>query len=83
MWAFPMLPDKPGCPGALVKMEGKDSGGGGTMIYFVCEDCAVEVPRAAGHGGRVERSKFSIGKYGWIAFVNDTEGNRIGLHSMK
>jgi predicted enzyme related to lactoylglutathione lyase len=82
MWAFPMLHAKPGCPGALVKMPGKDSGGGGTIIYFVCEDCAVEAARAAENGGKVEKAKFSIGPYGFIALVIDTEGNRIGLHSM-
>jgi predicted enzyme related to lactoylglutathione lyase len=81
MWAFPMHPDKPGCPGALVRMQGKDSGGGCTIIYFPSADCAVEAARAAENGGRVERAKTSIGQYGFIAFVIDTEGNRIGLHS--
>jgi predicted enzyme related to lactoylglutathione lyase len=83
MWAFPMLHGHPGCTGALVKMPGKDSGGGGTIIYFLCEDCAVEAARAAEHGGTIERPKFPIGEYGFITFVIDTEGNRIGLHSMK
>lgn len=27
--------------------------------------------------------KFSIGQYGYIALATDTEGNMIGLHSMK
>jgi predicted enzyme related to lactoylglutathione lyase len=83
MWAFPMLPDKPGCPGALVRMPGKDSGSGGTIIYFSCADCAEEAGRAAQHGGQVVKEKFSIGEYGFIAFVEDTEGNMIGLHSIK
>ena len=82
MWAFPMQPDGYGCAGAIVKMEGKDSGGGGTIIYFSCADCAVEAARAAQHGGQIQREKFSIGQYGFIALVFDTEGNRIGLHSM-
>lgn len=81
MWAFPMLPDGPGTTGALVKMEGKDSGGGGVIIYFSCMDCAVEAQRAAENGGQIQRSKFPIGQYGFIAFVVDTEGNLIGLHS--
>ena len=81
MWAFPMLPDKPGCPGALVRMRGKESGTGGTIIYFTCADCAVEAARAAESGGKLVKEKFSIGEYGFIAFVNDTEGNMIGLHS--
>jgi predicted enzyme related to lactoylglutathione lyase len=83
MWAFPMNMDAPGAAGALVKMEGKDSGGGGTIIYFSCADCAVESARAAANGGKIVKEKFSIGEYGFIAFVNDTEGNLIGLHSMK
>jgi predicted enzyme related to lactoylglutathione lyase len=81
MWTFPMLPDGPGCPGALVRMPGKDSGTGGTIIYFTCADCAVEAARAAENGGKVVKEKFSIGEYGFIAFVQDTEGNMIGLHS--
>ena len=83
MWAFPGQPDWPGCPGALVHKDGKDSGGGGIIIYFSCADCAVETARAATHGGTVEREKFSIGPYGFISYILDTEGNRIGLHSMQ
>jgi uncharacterized protein len=85
MWTFPplMQPDNPGCTGALAKMPGKDSGAGGIIIYFSCSDCAVEASRAAENGGRVERPKMSIGQYGFIALINDTEGNMIGLHSMK
>ena len=83
LWAFPMNMDAPGAAGALVKMEGKDSGGGGTIIYFSCADCAVEAGRAAQHGGKVVKEKFSIGQYGFIAFVEDTEGNVIGLHSIR
>jgi hypothetical protein len=82
LWAFPMQHDKPGCAGALVKMEGKDSGGGGTLIYFSCADCAVEAARATQNGGRVVKEKFSIGQYGFIALLLDTEGNMFGLHSM-
>jgi uncharacterized protein len=83
LWAFPMGRDTPGCPGALVKMEGKDSGVGGTIVYFSCEDCAVEAARAAQNGGSIQKEKMSIGEYGFIALVLDTEGNMIGLHSME
>lgn len=83
MWAFPMLPDAGGAPGALVKMEGCNSGGGGTLVYFSCEDCAVEEGRVVEAGGQVVRGKFSIGEYGFISLLTDTEGNMIGLHSLK
>ncbi len=83
MWAFPMERGGNGCAGALVHMPGKDSGPGGTIVYFMCEDCAVEASRAAENGGRIQQEKFAIGEYGFIALVHDTEGNLIGLHSMK
>jgi uncharacterized protein len=82
MWAFPMSEQGYGAAGALAKMEGSASGGSGTLVYFKCEDCAVEAARAAEHGGRIFKEKMSIGKYGFIALVFDTEGNMIGLHSM-
>jgi hypothetical protein len=64
-------------------MDGVSPGGGGTMIYFGCDDCAVEAGRVEAAGGRVERPKFPIGEYGHIAIVVDTEGNVVGLHSMR
>ena len=83
MWAFPMEPDRPGAPGALVKMEGFPSSGNSTIVYFTCSDCAVEAKRASESGGKIFKDKFSIGQYGFIALVLDTEGNMIGLHSMQ
>ncbi|HOA95027.1 MAG TPA: VOC family protein [Quisquiliibacterium sp.] len=83
MWAFPMQPEGEGCSGALVQMAGMPSGGNSVIVYFGCDDCAVQAGRAAAAGGRVERPKFSIGPYGFIALVVDTEGNMIGLHSMQ
>jgi hypothetical protein len=83
LWAFPADMSSYGAGGALVKMEGIPSGGKSTLVYFHCEDCAVEEGRVASSGGQVQRSKFSIGEYGHISLVIDTEGNMIGLHSMQ
>jgi predicted enzyme related to lactoylglutathione lyase len=83
MWAFPMLMDKVGAGGVLVKMKGYPSSGNSTIVYFSCADCAVEAARVAEAGGRIEKEKMSIGQYGFIALVYDTEGNMIGLHSMQ
>lgn len=82
MWAFPMEQGKVGAGGALCRMDGAPSGGGGTLVYFSCQDCAVEAKRAAENGGKIFKDKFPIGQYGAIALVHDTEGNMIGLHSM-
>lgn len=83
LWAFPMEMGKWGAGGALVKMEGVSSGGNSTIIYFSCEDCAVEQARIIANGGNILREKWSIGEYGFIALGVDSEGNTIGLHSLK
>jgi len=83
MWTFPMLDNAPGAMGALVKMKGVASGGNSTLVYFTCVDCAVEAGRVQENGGQVIKEKFSIGEYGFVALVCDTEGNMIGLHSMQ
>lgn len=73
----------PGSGGTLCRMDGFKPGAGGTLIYFSCEDCGVEASRVAAAGGQVFKEKFSIAPYGFIALLIDTEGNMIGLHSMK
>jgi predicted enzyme related to lactoylglutathione lyase len=83
MMAFPMSQGAAGAAGALAKMDGFAPRGNSVLVYFVCEDCAVEAGRVAAAGGRVDREKMSIGQYGFIAIATDTEGNMFGLHSMK
>jgi hypothetical protein len=83
MWVFPGDQTTVGTTGTLVHMPGFPSGGNSTLVYFVCDDCAVEEGRVKKNGGRVEKTKFSIGPYGFISLVYDTEGNMFGLHSMK
>lgn len=81
-WAFGMEQDRLGVGGALVKMDGVPSGGS-TLVYFGCEDCAIEAARVVPAGGHIHRVKMSIGQYGFIALAVDTEGNMFGLHSMQ
>ncbi len=82
MLAFPMDMGK-NASGSLVKMEGFKAGGNSTIVYFVCDDCAVEEARVVKAGGKVFKSKLSIGEFGFMVLCMDTEGNMIGLHSMK
>jgi uncharacterized protein len=82
MFQFDSSQTEFGASGALVKMDGVPTGGVTTVIYFHCGDCAVEEKRAVKFGGRIHRAKTSIGEYGNISLVYDTEGNLIGLHSM-
>ncbi|WP_159650882.1 VOC family protein [Vibrio atypicus] len=82
MWGFPSNMEQYGASGALAKMDGVAAGGNSTMVYFSCQDCAVEEARVNDAGGQVAHNKFSIGPHGFISVVADTEGNMIGLHSM-
>ena len=83
MWAFPNTREAPGAAGALVRMPGFPTGANSTLVYFICEDCAIEEARVEACGGRIHRSKTSIGEYGFMTLAIDTEGNMFGLHSMR
>jgi len=83
MWAFPPRQDGLGASGSLIKIPGYPSGGNSVVVYFSCADCAAEAEKAAQSGGQIETGKKSVGQYGHIALIIDTEGNIIGLHSMQ
>lgn len=82
MMSFPWVDNEPNTSGALVKEKSMSPGNGGTLVYFACEDCSVEENRVEKAGGKVLRTKMSLGQYGFCSIVMDTEGNTIGLHSM-
>lgn len=82
MWTFPMNQGASGAAGALVRMDEAPVGPGGTIVYFVTDDCGKIAHRAKDAGGQIVKDKFSIGEYGNIALVADPDGNIIGLHSM-
>lgn len=82
MWAFPMG-EGSGSNGAICKMEGVEAGGNSTLVYFDSENCAVEEARIEKAGGKLVTPKMSIGEFGFISIAQDTEGNKIGFHSMK
>lgn len=83
MMSFPTEMSQYGAGGALSKSEHARPGPGGTVIYFMAEDCAANAGRVEEAGGQVIRPKFSIGEFGWVALCQDTEGNIFGLNSMK
>lgn len=83
MWAFPMEREGIGSAGSLVHMDGFKAGGNSVLVYFMSDDCAVEEARVVPAGGKIQKTKFSIGQYGFITLAVDTEGNMFGIHSMK
>lgn len=82
MMSFPTDMGIYGAGGALVKREGTGPGGGGTVVYFGVQDCALEQSRVEKAGGKVVNPKMSIGEYGFVSLCVDTEGNVFGLSSL-
>lgn len=77
---FPMTPDIPGSPGSLIQGEGYVPSRDGVLVYFTAPDMAAMLDRVRENNGTVLLDKTSIGEYGYIALILDSEGNRIGLH---
>ena len=82
MMSFPGDMSAYGAAGALTKSPHAGPGMGGTVVYFMAEDCAVPQSRVAKAGGVVVRPKFSIGEFGWVTLCQDTESNLFGINSM-
>lgn len=73
-----------GVGGSLTLMEGMSPGVGGTIVYLNVEgELDAVISRIEPAGGQVLRPRFAIGEHGFIAIFMDTEGNAVGLHSLK
>lgn len=80
---FPNTENKEGVNGALVRIDEAKPGIGGTLVYFSTEEINTELNRVEAAGGKIIRPKLQVGDFGFIALIEDTEGNMIGLRSMK
>ncbi len=83
MTFFPWTENAPGAAGTLIKGEGYEPSHAGTLVYFSVDDIEETLLKVTANGGRTLFPKKSIGEYGFIAHFEDTEGNRLALHSMK
>jgi uncharacterized protein len=81
MLMFEGVQGQAGASGALIQHPMKKPSSEGAMIYFSCSDCAIQAQRAIEQGGQIHKPRTSIGPYGFMAIIGDTEGNAIGLHS--
>lgn len=71
-----------GASGALVKGPGYEPSKNGTLPYIPVKDIDSALQKITSSGGKILAGKKSIGQYGNIGIFEDTEGNRVGLHSM-
>jgi uncharacterized protein len=65
----------------LVKADDYIPSADGHKIYFTCDDVNHELAIAEKIGATIILPKMSIGEFGNMALLMDTEGNMIGLHS--
>lgn len=82
MAMFPMEMGLPGVGGALVKEAHFVPAYAGTMVYFSVTDITGTLRRVIANKGKELIPKTSIGEYGFCAYFEDSEGNRVGLHTM-
>jgi uncharacterized protein len=80
---FPMKEGVSGATGSLVQAEGYVPSHSGTVVYFSVDDINGTLDKANANGGKTLLPKMDIGEYGFIAHLEDSEGNRVALHSMK
>lgn len=73
-----------GVGGAITQMAGFSPGAGGTIVYLNVEgDLDGVIQRIPAAGGSILKPRMSIGEHGFIAILKDSEGNSVGLHSLK
>ena len=83
MALFPYTQDAPGAAGALIKGGTYEPSHAGAVVYFSVDGIDDALRRINANGGKSIMPKTSFGQYGVIAHFEDTEGNRLALHSMK
>jgi predicted enzyme related to lactoylglutathione lyase len=78
-----MFPAEDGVGGALVQAEGYLPSTEGSIVYLSAGDSVDAVlARVDKAGGEVLLPKTDIGEHGFVTFIKDTEGNKVGLHAM-
>lgn len=78
---FPMAPGAPGAGGTLMQCDSYVPSHEGTLVYFPVEDIEATLAKVDDAGGKTLRPKFDIGEYGFVGIFEDSEGNRVGLHT--
>jgi predicted enzyme related to lactoylglutathione lyase len=78
---FPASRDAPGSAGSLVEQESYVPSHQGSMVYFSVENIEDSLSTVVANGGKILNPKRNIGEFGYVAHFEDSEGNRVALHS--
>ncbi len=72
-----------GVGGAIIESKDSEPSDKGSLVYLNGgDDIDIPVSKVEKAGGKIVFPKMDIGENGFIAHFIDTEGNKIGLHSM-
>lgn len=83
MAMFPAEPKSGKANGGIAKSDMHKTGVDGVIVYLNANpDLSTVLSKIDAAGGKVLTQKTSIGPNGFMAFFMDTEGNKIGLHSV-
>jgi len=80
MALFPHAEGRPGASGALVKGDVYEPSKAGAIVYFSVADIDKTLTLATENGAQVLYPKKDIGDQGFVAEIEDSEGNRIAFH---
>lgn len=83
MALFPFDPNGPGASGALAKGDVYVPSKSGPIVYFRVNDIDDVLRRAEAQGSKVLYPKKDIGPSGFVAEIEDSEGNRLALNMPK
>lgn len=76
---FPRAEGQPGASGALACGDVYVPSKTGPILYFDVPDITPVLARAQAHGGAVLYPRTHVGEAGYVAEIEDSEGNRIAL----
>jgi uncharacterized protein len=79
---FPRTDGAMGAGGSLVKADGYIPSHAGTLVYITVADMNGTLAKIKASGGKTLLPRMAIGEYGFIAHFEDSEGNRVALHSV-
>jgi predicted enzyme related to lactoylglutathione lyase len=81
MALFPHVEGAAGASGALAKGESHVPGSAGARVFFTVSNIQSTLSRALAAGGKVPYPETAVGSFGFVAEIEDSEGNRIALYA--
>ena len=79
---FPMNDNAHGATGALVAGGASEPGATGTLVYLAVDEVEAALARGAAAGGEILLAREGIGEHGFIGWIADPDGNRVGVHAL-